>query len=229
MPGLEILLVTSPGLDLDLYRPVVHELREAGARVTPVSFPCSGDAADLGEVIVRAADGREVVVLAHGVGATLALGAYDRLEVERWVLLGPVLDVVRGPWLDALVEVPLDRARVELGVAPEDLGSAVLGEGWAEVSGCVAPGLARDVQSWIRTGSVPVDPAKVADPVWIGVGLLDEVAPVEATIPASRRFPDRLVVRPGVARFDPKDYRHLDLVRDPLPVRLAVRAATEGW
>ncbi len=226
--GVEILLVTSPGLSVGLYAPLVRELREAGARVTPVSFPCSGDAASLSGAVARVGRGRPVVVVAHGVGATLALMAADRLEVARWVLVGPVLDVVPGPWQAEVASMP-EVAALDLSRVRWDRADAVLGAGWTEVGTCVAPGLARDVRGWLRTGLVPVDPTAVPEPVWVEVGLLDEVSAVEATVPAARRFPDATVVRPGIARLDPRDYRHLDLVREPAPVRLAARAAVEGW
>lgn len=227
MTGLEILLVTSPGLELALYEPLVTELRERGASVTPVAFPCSGDAASHTESLVRAAQGHTVVV-AHGLGATLALSAADRLDVERWILVGPVLDVVPGPWIHEASALTVD-ARVELSEIPVERGDAILGEGWTEVAGCLAPGFARDLQTWARTGALPVDPTRIDEPVWVELGLLDEIASVEANVPASRSFPTRELVRPGVARLDSKDYRHLDLVRDPVPVKLAAKAAVEGW
>lgn len=223
---LEILLVTSPGLELELYEPLVTELREAGAEVTAVSFPCSGDATSHAESIVRAADGHEVVV-AHGLGATLALSVADRLDVERWVLVGPVLDVVTGPWVHEATTLPIE-GRIELAQLPER-ADALLGTGWADVVGCLAPGFARDLQTWARIGELPIDPLSHTRPTWIELGLLDEIATIEANVPVSRTFPNRHLVRPGVARFDPKDYRHLDLVRDAVPVKLATRAATEGW
>ena len=62
-------------------------------------------------------------------------------------------------------------------------------------------------------------------PVFVGLGSLDEVATVEATVPEARRIPRAEVVRLGIARMDPQDYEHLDLVRAPVPVRWAAKTA----
>ncbi len=229
MAGLEILLVMSPGLTQEAYDPLIHALRAEGAEVTPVGFPCSGDAESLSGAVARAGAGREVVVVAHGIGATLALKAADDLDVRRWVLSGPVLGAVRSPALTDVVGLTLGRSRVELSALPDAVGDVWLGEGWRPLSTCVAPGLARDVQWWAESAHVPVDPSEIEAPVWVQLGLLDEVATLEATVPAARRFPDGTLVRPGVSRLDPVDYRHLDLIRAPAPMRLAVRAAVEGW
>lgn len=229
MPGLEILLVTSPGLTQAAYEPLIHELREDGAAIAPVTFPCSGDLDALTEAVARAGEGRRVVVVAHGVGATLALRAADRLEVERWVLIAPVLGVVPGPGLTAVSNLALDRSRVDLAGVPAALGDVWLGAGWEQHATCVAPGLARDIQWWIASSHVPVDPSAIREPVWVELGLLDEIATIEATLPQVRRFPSHELVRPGIGRLDPEDYRHLDLIRSAAPVRLAARAAVEGW
>lgn len=228
MLGPVVLLVTSPGIALDAYTPLVSELRAGGAEVVPVVFPCSGSFDDHVAQVRRVAGSREVVVLAHGLGATVALNAADTLEVERWVLVAPVLDVVVGPGLEALAAAPV-ASGVDLRKASDRALEVYGGEGARERVRCVSAAVAREVQGWMRAEHVPVDPAAVTAPVWLSVGLLDEVATVEATLDTSRRFPDRTVVRPGVNRLDPEDYRHLDLVTDAVPRRLAVHAALEGW
>lgn len=225
-PGAVVLLVTSPGVRFEAYEPLVLALRDEGASVVPVDFPCSGDAASLSASIVRAAAGRRVVVVAHGVGAALALSVHDQLAVERWVLVGPVLGVVPGRWVTRAAAATVD-GTVELPALPRI--EEVVGHDARSWTRCLSPALAVDLQGWATARHVPVDPSEVREPVWIEVGALDAVASVEATVPASRRFPDRRLVRPGIARLDPADYDHLGLVREPVPVRLAAHAAAQGW
>lgn len=229
--ALAVLLVASPGVRIEAYEPLVRALRDRGADVVPVAFPCSGDRGSLAASVVRAAADpalvdRDVVVVAHGLGATLALGVHDQLDVQRWVLVAPVLGVVPGRWVSQAARAPV-AGPVEL---PELARvDAVVGEGARAWTRCLSPDLARELQGWARARHVPLDLAAVEAPVWLAVGALDALSPVEATVPASRALPDRRLVRPGIARLDPQDYDHLSLVRDPVPVRLAADAAASGW
>jgi alpha-beta hydrolase superfamily lysophospholipase len=225
------LLVTTPGLDVAHYRPLVEALREGGTEVALVAFPCSGDVDDAVAAVARA--GAELpegyVVVAHGLGATLALAAGPALAPSRWVLLAPVLDIpdTKAARYLATLEVgggALGAARPEWN--GRDLSEVLLG-GEASL-GCVAPALAREVRGWMRAGDVPLPLERIAQPVWIGLGLLDEVAATEVAVEASRRLARRELVRLGVTRFDPRDYGHLDLLMDPVPVEAAARAVRVG-
>ncbi len=228
-----VVLVVTPGVALEAYGPLLDGLRAGGADPVVVSFPCSGDAASMAARVhqVVAAAARPPVVVAHGLGATVALAAAPGLEVERWVLLAPVLDVVpvaSTTWLAGLEVGPavhLEQALAWHG--HDDVRPLLLGADLPPL-GCVSAGLARDVQGWIRAADVPLPLEQVTAPVWLGIGLLDAVSPPEAVVPASRRLPRRTLVRFGVNRLDPDDYDHLGLLTEPPPVRAAVKAALEG-
>lgn len=224
----EVLIVATPGVGLEGYRPLVAALRDRGVDPAVVELPCSGDAATLSAAIGRAVRGRPgAVVVAHGLGATLALLGAPDAEVSRWVLLAPWLGVPDTAAVRALAGRPvvgppaLDRPAPWSG---HDLRRVLLGDRLPPL-GCFPAALARDLLGWLEAGAVPVTPEAVAAPVWIGGGLLDELAPPEVLVPASRRFPERELVRLGIQRLDPVDYAHADLLSAPGPVRAAVNAA----
>lgn len=228
---LRILLVTSPGVQLEAYEPLYVALRDRGAEVTPVAFPCSGDLDRARDLVARTAAelGPDVVVVAHGLGATVALLAHGDAPPSRYVLLAPILDLKPTLALEWVAGRSVGTA-LDLSVATDAPAQVLLGPGAERYLGCVAPRVATTVQHWIREGAVPLDLEAVDRPVWIGVGLLDEVATVEAVVPASRRLPRRELVRLGINRLDPRDYTHLDLLLDPVPIEAAVQAvfAPEG-
>ncbi|MEQ1564865.1 MAG: hypothetical protein ABMA64_04450 [Myxococcota bacterium] len=201
-----VLVVTAPGVGFDVYRPLLEGLRAAGARVEVVEPGCVGGFDSLTARVRAEIDrGAPTVVVADGLGATLALAAGGR--VERYVLLGPVLappDTDAGRAAFADFTSPAARA-------------AVLGE---DGGGCVSTALAAELAAgW------PFTPAPVDASVWVAMGMLDELAPVEVVTPASRALGPRRLVRLGVARFDPRDYTHVDLIRDPVAVEVAVEVA----
>lgn len=211
-----VLLILTPGWDLEAYVPLIRALRDGGSEVGIVTFPCSGGLDDALARVRRAQGAEETVVVAHGLGATLALLAG---LPHRHVLLAPVLDVWPVEDTRALAALPVDVA-VDLSAGHPDL------LGGTPPLGCVAPRLAQTVQGWIREGmDLPLE--TVDAHVWIGVGLLDQVAAVEAVVPASRRLPRRELVRLGITRLDPRDYGHVDLLVDPVPIRAAVRAVQD--
>lgn len=225
----DVLLVTTPGVRVEVYEPLVASLRGEGAHVRPVAFPCSGDPVDARQAVQRA--GEELppgyVVVAHGLGATLALSAHPRLSPGKYVLLAPILDVwpveVTAELAERAVGTSLDLS-VPLRHGEATVQELLLGPDGADALGCVAPRIAAEVQGWIRGGAVPLALEDVDVPVWIGVGLTDAVATVEAVVPASRRLPRRELVRLGVGRLDPDDYGHLEMLTAAAPVRAATRA-----
>jgi hypothetical protein len=227
----EVVVVGAPGLVDEAYVPLVQALRAQGAQVSMVSFPCSGDSGSLGRAIVRSAAGREVVLVSHGLGATLALQVAGDLHVVRWVLLGPVLGAVDNAAIrsvvDAAVKGPVDLS-VGRSWGSTTVQSAVLGPRWADAAGCLSPQMARQLQSWVVDGVV-LDLESVTAPVWVSVGALDELSPVEVLLPGARRFQHPTVVRPGLGRMDRVDLDHLGLLYEPFSVRLAANAAVRGW
>jgi hypothetical protein len=231
----EVVVVPSPGLSVEAVAPWITALRDAGVTPRVVGWPCSGSMDDLRGVLRQALErsdpDAELVVLAEGVGATLALAVAAEAPADRYVLVGPVLDVVPVAATRWVAEQAVGAA-VDLDVAVpwtdhDDLRAVLLGEPIPPL-GCVAPSLATEVQGWIRTGTVPLDLVGVRAPTWIGLGLLDDLAPPEAVVPASRRLPDRTLVRLGLTRLDPTDYDHAGLLRETAPVRAAVRAVLHG-
>jgi pimeloyl-ACP methyl ester carboxylesterase len=150
---------------------------------TVVAFPCSGTPGDF-RAAIRAAVPRGATVVAHGIGASLAL--QSGAEAGKWVLLGPVL------------AGPLDHFHPER---------------------CTAPALAD--ADWT------VDAAAIHAPVVILAAARDDVAPVEVLVPASRRFPDRVLIRLGLGHLDRRDQDHLGLLTDPIAIAATVRAIAD--
>lgn len=222
------LLVVTPGFEATAFLPLRRALEREGVQVRTLDFPVAGQSSvDYAAAISAAADAmpEHTVLVAHGFGATLSLMADP--NVERMVLLAPVLAVVPEALVRDLALAP-PHAVVDLRTPylwhERDVAAVLLGRPVPEL-GLVSGAFVAEVQGWIRDGHVPVDLGRVEVPVWIAVGLADEVATVEATVPASRTLPDRALVRLGANRFDARDYTHADLLQDPVPVRVAARAA----
>lgn len=215
-----ILLVETPGTEPSAWRPIAAALADAGEDVRVVAFPCSGDAATFAAELQRAEPDGPYTLVAHGIGATLALQAH--LHPSRGVLLGPVLGVEPSAALARLAAAPLDET-VRLDGHPDV--AATLGVGGVPLR-CVARGLASDVQGWLAGGRVPL--AAPEYPVTVLVAPLDEIAPVEVLVPAARALgtPDRptRVVRLGLGDFAAADVDHGGLLTDPAAVARLVRA-----
>ncbi len=171
------------------------------------------------------------VVAAHGLGATVALGAAPRLGAGRYVVLGPVLDlstpVSAVHWL---AQQPLpEAAHLDL-TQPlpweevPDLAALMLGPE-SPARSCLSVDLARDVAGWVMARELPLDLAAVTAPVWIGVAQEDAVAPLENVVARSRLLPSRELLRLGRTRFDARDFDHGALLSHRVPLRLATRAA----
>jgi hypothetical protein len=228
-----VLVVVTPGFAIDGFLPLIRGLRADGYDVRVLEFDCAGqDAARLAADVAEAARGLDhPVVVAHGLGATLTLLAAPDLEAERLVLLAPVLDVVPAgtvAWLASLphgaaVDFSAARGRVD----HEDVARILLGDDAPPLT-CAPGPFVDDVQGWIADADVPIAFASVDLPVWIGVSLGDDVATVEAVLPASRLLPDHTVVRLGRNRLDPRDYSHADLLMAAVPVRRALDAVRSG-
>lgn len=219
-----VLVVQTPGFAREAFLPLVHALRADGSDVNVLSFPC--DEVDVAASVRAAAEGLgpEVVVVAHGVGATLALRS--GADVAAWVLLAPVLDVWPTEALSAAAALPVGPS-VDLRVArawnEHDLRAVLLGDP-VPALGCAPVALVAEVQGWVRDGAVPLVLEGLDAPVWIAVSLGDDVASVEATVPAARRINDVRLVRFGRNGFDPEDYDHAGLLDGRRPVRAAARA-----
>jgi len=225
-----VLVVQTPGVARPAMLPLLQALASQGDDVHLVTLPCDADdtTALAGQVAqaVRAL-GPKTVVVAHGLGATLALRAAPDAPARGYVLLAPVLDLwpeqattfLAGRTVGGAVDL-----RQPLPWAGHELRTVLLGDPLPPLS-CVASGLATDVQAWIRAAHVPLDLSAVKAPAWVGVSLGDEVATLEAVLPAARRLPEHAVVRLGIDRLDPQDYDHAQMLGDAVPVRVAVKAA----
>lgn len=219
----EVLLVHTPGAALEAHATLHTALTDAGHAVHTAGFPCSGTSADLAGAVERAGEalGEGYVVVAHGLGATIALRA--DLEASRYVLLAPVLGAPVVEAAKAAAHLETLDLRVATPWRGRDLREALLGTPLPPLT-CLSPQLAREVQGWVRAGSVPVALEEVGAPVWVGVGLLDELAPPEVLVAASRRIPERTLVRLGITRLDPRDFGHAAMLVDPIPARAAAGA-----
>jgi hypothetical protein len=229
----QVLVVVTPGFAIDGFLPLIRGLRADGHDVRVLEFDCAGqDAARLAGDLAEAARGLDhPVVVAHGLGATLALMAAPELDAERLVLLAPVLDVVPADSVAWLAALP-HGAAVDLSAAwrwtdHANVARILLGDAAPPLT-CAPGPFVDDVQGWIAAAAVPIAFAKVDEPVWIGVSLGDDVATVEAVLPASRLLADHAVVRLGRNRLDPRDYTHADLLVADVPVRRALDAVRSG-
>ncbi|MCB9687386.1 MAG: hypothetical protein H6738_03770 [Alphaproteobacteria bacterium] len=225
-----VLLVWTPGVGHQGYAPLQDALLVAGHEVTVVALPCSGDAEHLAEVVGQriASQPEPPVVVAHGVGATLALMAADRGEVAGWVLLAPVLDVPDEAATDFVARRPIG-ASVDLSRPlvwrDRDVRRVVLGEDLPPL-GCFPAGLARDLGRWVGPASPPIPVGAVTAPVWVGVGLLDELAPPEVVVPLAREL-GADIQRIGISGLDGRDFDHAGMLTAGPPVAAAVRAVRE--
>ncbi|MCA9494221.1 MAG: alpha/beta fold hydrolase [Myxococcales bacterium] len=225
-----VLLVWTPGIGHEGYAPLHDALVAAGHEVSIVALPCSGDAEHLAEVVGKriSAQPEPPVVVAHGVGATLALLAADRGEVAGWVLLAPVLDAPDEAATDFLARQTLG-ASVDLSRPllwrDRDVRHVLLGEDLPPL-GCFPAGLARDLARWVGPEAPPIPVAAVTSPVWVGVGLLDELAPPEVVVPLAREL-GADIERIGISGLDGRDFDHAGMLTATPPISAAVRAVRE--
>ncbi len=214
-----VLLVETPGTEPAAWRPLRDALAADGHTVAVVAFPCSGTAADFRAAVARAAPTAPYAVVAHGVGAPLALD----LPAAGWVLLGPTLAPAHSQALDAATAAAA-QADGPVVLRPTAL-AAVLGVADAPLR-CVSADFAREVARWQSDGVALATPT---GPVTVLAAPRDEVAPVEALVPAARALGARLV-RLGLGHFDPTDPDHAGLLTAPSALaetRRAVRRALE--
>lgn len=225
-----VLVVVTPGFAPDGFAPLARALEGRGHDVRLATVGCAaGSVADVSAGLAEAIEALpdDPIVVAHGVGAALALGAAPRVTVRRWVLLAPVLDVPPLAVLDHLAWLRLGPTLDLSGTHTwngHDVTTLLLGDEPPPL-GCVSAPVAAGVLDWVRRGDVDIPWDAVAAPVVVLVSLGDDVAGVEVVVPASRRLRDRTVVRLGRNRLDPGDYSHGRMLTDPVPIRAAARAA----
>lgn len=224
------LLIVTPGFDEVGFLPLQRAIEREGVGVVRVVLPPPASVAEAVEGISAAQRAHpDATVVAHGLGATLAVLAAERGAAPRYVLLAPVLGVVPSPLMASLAASPPSPA-VSLRVGGEGSPAQVLLGPDAPPLSAWGGGFAAELQSWVLAGHVPVHLGAVTAPVWLAVGLTDEVATVEAVVPASRALPRRRLVRVGMTRFDPQDYSHGQMLTASVPTRLAARAAArDRW
>jgi alpha-beta hydrolase superfamily lysophospholipase len=223
-----VLVVVTPGFDEVGFLPLARALVADGDAVHLLVFDCAGqDATRLADEIAEASaaiPGSEVIV-AHGLGATIALMAAPRTDASRLVLLAPVLDLQPVEATSFLADQPAPAAvdlAVPLAWNGRSLAEVLLGDHPPPLA-CMPGPFAADVQGWVRAGHVPLALEDIPMPVWMAVSLGDDVATVEAVVPASRRLPHRALVRLGLNRFDPQDYSHGQMLTAHVPIALAAR------
>jgi hypothetical protein len=218
-----VLVVVTPGWPVEAFLPLARALAADGHRVGLLELPCAGQGpAALAAEITAARDTvpGHVTVVAHGVGAALALLA--RPDDADYALLSPLLGA--RP-LAAVAALPDGGAAADLGVPIPFGDTTVQRVLFGEVSlGCTPGPLLDAVQAWSLAGVVPVDLAAIDAAVWLGVSLGDAFANVEAVVPASRALPRHTVARMGIDSLDPRDYDHVGMLVEPRPIRRLVRA-----
>lgn len=230
-PGAEgdpTLLVLTPGLERAAYHRVIRRMKR-GRDLRVFELGCEDvDRAGAVRALVEEAralpDGYTVV--AHGLGATLALSAATELEASRYLLMAPVLDLEPVAALEELAALRLpSEGTIDVSgdrlFGERSLVEVLLG-GVPTPRSCVPASLAGEIQQWITDG-VPLELEAVTEPVWIGVSLGDSVAAVEAVVPASRRLKSRQIERFGRNRFALHDYRHGELLWRRGPLRVWTR------
>ena len=243
-----VLLVVTPGYDPAAYEPLTEFLVKKGRDVHVLSFYCLPYSSEqitrgLEEAASTMPDGFTVV--AHGIGALLPLLIDDQLDVDQYVFLGPTLAThssaaaekamlgSAGPEMDLTVSIDQWKSgrSVDISVprlfGDADVASVLLGSN-PPLQDCASGPVAAELQDWYQAGRPPIDYTKITTPVWIGVGLFDRLAPVEALIPASRELPNRELIRLGITRLDARDLDHLGLLRDKIAAKAAAKAVKKG-
>lgn len=218
-----VLVVRTPGFAPAAYLPLLRALAAEREDVWIVSFPPREQtSADIREAL-RLARSRlpsDLDIVAHGVGATIALMSWSDLRPREMYLLAPVLAVPSGPPADALSRGTFGPAIDPRVPFPWNGGSLqdIIGVHDLEV---VSGPLAREVLGW---RPAPVDLQSVDVPVWVGFSNGDDVATVEDSLTASRALPRRRIERFGLNRFDPRDYEHGELLTERVPIHALLRA-----
>ena len=224
-----VFVVVSPGFSLQSHEQLLRALKNEGYETHVHTFSCAGqDSQAMTDSIATAAAEltQPYVVVAHGAGAALALMAAPNLEASSYVLLAPILDI----WPVAAFEW-LQTRKLEPGIdlstratwQGHDLHSLLLGNEAPEL-GCVSLGLAREAQRWLAEGFPAQHLQNIQEPVFIAVSLGDNLSTMEAVVPASRRLPNRTLMRMGVKRFDPLDFTHAQMLTHEVPIGVALDA-----
>lgn len=243
-----VLLVVTPGYDPSAYEPLTAFLVKKGKDVRVLSFHClPQDSKGLTRGLREAASTLpgDFTVVAHGLGAVLPLMVDDQIQAAQYVFLGPTLATHHsaaattamngsaGPEVDLTISIDQWKSgrSVDISVprafGETDVATALLGQD-PPLMDCASGPFAVEVQDWYRAGRPPIDYTKIQTPVWIGAGLLDRLAPVEALIPASRELPNRELVRLGITRLDGRDLDHVGLLRDKIAAKAAAKAIKKG-
>jgi hypothetical protein len=209
----KVVVVVSPGVAVEAYTDLIREIRDAGHDVSAEHVSCATTGFDAAARSLhrRLVGHSDHVLVAHGFGASVALRAHAPTS-RRYVLLAPVLDI----WpVSAMRSVRLTADWPEL--------QPLLGTPLA--ADCFSASLARDLEDWLQTGEVPTSHlSSIAEPVWLAVSAGDNLAGVEAVIPASRELPERTVIRLGKKRLDPIDFDHGQMLTHPIPIKAVVKA-----
>jgi len=224
--GRPAVVVVTPGFSLQAFLPLIRGLLKDGHEVHTIEFACQGQTrreleAELLEAVQALPPGQTLV--AHGLGATLALGAAP--SVDRYVLLAPVLDiqpVAATGWLASLPTsstVDLSQPLAWNGFPVADL---LLGDPVPLT--CASGPWVRELQADVLRGSIELSLERVEQDVWLGVSLGDEVAQIEAVIPASRHLPHRTVSRLGLNALHGRDFSHGAMLTHRIPIRAAMKA-----
>lgn len=224
----EVVVVMSPGFSFEEHLPLFEELARGGHELHVVGSSCAarGSSSLIERLRVKDRElGGEYTVVSHGLGATIALLAAPELRADEYVLFGPVLEVLPSRSMASLAEPVISRP-IELEREPSwstvDLREVLLGRAKV-MNGCLSMGLARELQGWLENGTAPLKLEQIEAFVWLGISLGDEMSTVEGTVPASRRLPNRRLVRFGINRLDARDYNHWDMLSDPVPLRAGAR------
>ena len=203
----EIVLLPEPGLSLVHTARLSQELAHRGYRVHRVSYDCDAPslqaiAADLASLNVD-----ESIVIAHGLGARLAIQA--DLQPAGWLLVGPTLDLL-----------PLQ----DLTLYPDDpeASERLFGDGVQFACGAE---LARaELSKWAARGPAPINVSGITAPTLVLVSAGDDVAPVETTVPVALAIDGVDLIRIGVGGWAHADLSHIALTDDPRGRRAIYRA-----
>ena len=152
-----VYLVVTPGVELAGYRPLLDALRDRDLDPVVIAFPCSGSFGALADQLhQRLAESPSPPVVVATASARPSPSPPPRASnVDRWVLLAPILAVPHSAAVESLGDAVLG-ARVDLS-APRpwdthpDLQTVLLGQEPPPL-GCFPAALARDLQGSIAGG-----------------------------------------------------------------------------
>jgi len=219
--GAPVLLVQTPGFSSQALAAAEEALVHHGFSVTSLRLPCAELSLDhLGQLVDEARTdlGPQTPVVAHGLGATVALWSTRNDPTARLALLSPVV----GAPFSAATEAYLDSTPEAWDVHNQDpwvgrtLHEVVFGPTLAP-EGCIPPAL-HPLLHTPRAGRWNTLVGQ-QEQVWVGLAVGDVFSPIENQLPALQARDNVDVHWAGWNRLYTRNFSHTEILHDPATLR----------